>query len=281
MKRNTDYVKAPSRFLLAMEGRAILELGAFFVTYPFLRSAPRGDGHPVLVLPGLAASDASTELLRAYLKDLGYAPHGWELGRNYGRHHTVEGELLDRLRGLHRRYRRKVSVTGWSLGGVFARELAREAPQAVRLVISLGSPIACCAASTNAWRLFERTSGRRVGQACRRKASGAMGANDGHEGECPACAHERRHAPSVPATSIYSRTDGIVAWKGSLEIESDTSENIEVEGSHCGLGHNPAVLYAIADRLAQPEGKWTPFDRSGWRSMFYPDPKRGPHRAVA
>jgi pimeloyl-ACP methyl ester carboxylesterase len=284
MANDSDYVKPPSRLLLAIEGRAILELGAYFLAYPFLWGAPRGDGHPVLVLPGLSASDASTELLRAYLKDLGYAPHGWALGRNYGHHHTVEGELLDRLLELHCRYRRKVSIIGWSLGGVFARELAKEAPHAVRLVISLGSPIACCPTSTNAWRLYEYASGKRAGRACRRRA-GARDEIDeqgtADEEHCPVCAHKRRHPPAaVPSTSIFSRTDGIVAWRCSLEMESGQTENIEVEGSHFGLGHNPAVLYAIADRLAQPEGEWQPFDRSGLRGLFYPDPKRGLSQAA-
>lgn len=282
MRTGTEYIKPPSRLLLAMEGRAILEFGAFFLAYPFLRTAPRGDGHPVLVLPGLAASDVSTELLRAYLKDLGYAPHGWDLGRNLGHHHTVEGEMLDRLMELHHRYRRKVSVIGWSLGGVFARELAKEAPDAVRLAIALGSPIACCARSTNAWRLFELASGKRVSVHCRHKiaARRAVGDHAISDDHCAICGHGRHHAPAVPTTSIFSRTDGIVAWQCSLEEEGDKAENIEVEGSHFGLGVNALALYAIADRLAQPAGAWAPFDRSGWRSLFYPDPKRGLAEAV-
>ena len=81
----------------------------------------------------------------------------------------------------------------------------------------------------------------------------------------------------MPATAIFSRSDGIVAWQGCLEREGPASENIEVEGSHSGLGHNPLVLYAIADRLAQPEGRWRPFDRSGLRSLVYPDPRRTAH----
>jgi pimeloyl-ACP methyl ester carboxylesterase len=274
----TYYVDPPSKFLLAIEGRAIWELGAFFLSYPYLRSAPRGDGHPVLVLPGLAASDVSTEALRAYLKDLGYAPHGWELGRNLGRHDSVDGEMLDRVLELHDRYQRKVSLVGWSLGGVFARELAKKAPQAVRLVIALGSPITGCPKSTNAWRAYEFTSGKRVGRTCCTQDGGdAGGASD-----CGfICTRARRHAPSVPSTSIFSRTDGVVAWQCSLEAESDKTENIEIEGSHCGLGHNPLALYAIADRLAQPEGSWAPFDRSvGFRSLFYPDAKRGVTRAA-
>lgn len=280
MTSGANYVDPPSTFLLAIEGRALLELGAFFLVYPYLRAAPRGDGHPVLVLPGLTASDASTEPLRAYLKDLGYSPHGWNLGRNLGHHDSVEGEMLDRLLELHHRYQRRVSIIGWSLGGVFARELAKEAPQAVRMVISLGSPISGCPRSTNAWRVYELASGRRVGHACQaRKAAGANHAEN--QPACgPTCGRVRWHAPSVPSTSIFSRTDGVVAWQCSLEPEEENTENIEIEGSHCGLGHNPLALYAIADRLAQPEDVWTPFDRGGWRSMFYPNPQRGLARAA-
>ena len=276
MSERAGHVTPPSRLLLAMEGRAFLEMGAYFLAYPLLRTAPHGDGHPVLVLPGLAATDKSTELLRSYLADLGYSPHGWALGRNYGRHHTVEGELLDRLLELYDRYGRKVSIVGWSLGGVFARELAKAAPDAVRCVISLGSPIASCATSTNAWRLYEYASGRRAGNVCRQRA-GARDVHGDHDDEhCPVCAHTRRRPPkAVPSTSIFSRTDGVVSWRSSLEEESELTENIEVEGSHCGLGHNPAVLYAIADRLAQPDGAWKPFDRGGWRSFVYRAPRRG------
>ena len=78
----------------------------------------------------------------------------------------------------------------------------------------------------------------------------------------------------MPTTAIFSRTDGICAWQGCMEKTSATSESIEVESSHCGMGHHPAVVYAVADRLAQAEGQWAPFDRSGWRSMVYPDPHR-------
>src|SRR3990172_3382454 len=166
MTADNVHIKPPSLLLMAIEGRALLELGAFFMAYPFLRTAARGDGHPVLVLPGLTANDASTLALRSYLKDLGYAPHGWELGRNLGHHESVEGEMLDRLLELYDRYQRKVSIVGWSLGGVFARELAKEAPDAVRMVISLGSPLTGCAKSTNAWRVLEFASGKRVGDGC-------------------------------------------------------------------------------------------------------------------
>ena len=249
-----DRSRPPSRQLLWLELRGIWELQAFFAAYPLLRLAPRGDGHPVLVLPGLAASDTSTRPLRAYLTEQGYAAHGWKQGRNQGPRPGVEAGIGARLVELSGRYQRKVSLIGWSLGGVFARELARAVPALVRQVITLGSPFANEPKASNAWRLYEALSGRSAGDWPGREAM--------------------KLPPPVPSTAIYTRTDGIVAWQGCLEQDSPTTQNIEVEGSHSGLGHNPVVLYAIADRLALPEDKWRPFDRSGLRSLLYPDPKR-------
>lgn len=254
MSTATDPSAPPSRELLLLEVRAIWELTAFFAAYPLLRLAPRGDGHPVLVLPGLAASDTSTRPLRTFLKDQGYHAHGWKLGANHGPRPGAEAKMQARLAELAERHQRKVSLIGWSLGGVFAREMARRAPEQVRSVITLGSPFAGAPKASNAWKLYERASGRN--------------ASDWPERE------RMRTPPPVPSTAIFSRSDGIVAWQGCLEQEGPTSENIEVEGSHCGLGHNPAVLYAIADRLAQSEGAWRPFDRNGIKGLIYPDPRR-------
>jgi len=250
----TDPSAPPSRELLLLEVRAIWELSAFFAMYPLLQLAPRGDGHPVLVLPGLAASDTSTRPLRIFLKDRGYGAHGWRLGPNHGPRPGVEEKMQERLAALAERYQRKVSLIGWSLGGVFAREMARRAPDQVRCVITLGSPFAGAPKASNAWQLYERVSERKVDDWAHR---------------------ERMHLPPpVPSTAIFSRSDGIVAWQGCLEREGPMSENIEVDGSHCGLAHNPAVLYAIADRLAQPEDQWRHFERSGLKGLIYRDPRR-------
>ncbi len=251
----TDPTAPPSRALLLLEVRAMAELSAFFAMAPLMSGAPRGDGHPVLVLPGLSASDASTRPLRAFLRALGYHVHGWKLGPNFGPRPGVEDAMQERLAELHARHGRKLSLVGWSLGGVFAREMARRAPSQVRDVITLGSPFAGAPRASNAWQLYEAVSGRRV--------------------EDWADRERMKTAPPVPSTAIFSRSDGVVAWQGCLERPGPEAENIEVEGSHCGLGHNPVVLYAIADRLAQPEGQWRPFERSGLRGLVYPDPYRG------
>ncbi len=137
---------------------------------------------------------------------------------------------------------------------MFAREIAGAVPDAVRSVVTLGSPIRGNPRSTNAWRIYEWASGQSV--------------------DDPELRRPRNDAPPVPTTSIYSRTDGIVAWQCSVEPPSDRAESIEVIGSHCGLGVNASVLYAMADRLAQPEGQWRPFERRGLERWVFPDPGR-------
>ena len=144
-----------------------------------------------------------------------------------------------------------MSLVGWSLGGILAREAAKRVPQDVRLVVTMGSPFAGGGRASNVARLFEALSGRKV-------------VDD------PQVRRRIREAPSVPLTSIYSRTDGVVAWHACLEQEGATAENIEVRGSHCGLGHNPLALWAVADRLAQPEGAWSRFVPGGALRVLYP-----------
>ena len=256
MSATAQTLRPPSKTLMFLEGRAIHEFGAFIGALPLLSLAPRGDGHPVLVLPGLVASDVSTRPLRSFLKNRGYAVSGWLQGRNLGLRHGVREAMVNLVHELNDTHGRKISLVGWSLGGLYARQLAKMMPARVRSVITLGSPFAGHPRATNAWRVYEMASGRRADQEDHR-FGGALSAT-----------------PPVPTTAIFSRTDGICAWQGCMEKTSATSESIEVESSHCGMGHHPAVVYAVADRLAQAEGQWKPFDRSGWRSLVYPDPNR-------
>ncbi len=250
-------VSPPSRTLLLLEGRAMHELGAFMLLRPWLAAAPRGDGHPVLVLPGLLASDLSTQPLRGFLKAQRYEVHGWKQGRNLGLWPGVEDDMLARIEELYGRHGgRKLSLVGWSLGGIYARQLAKCLPDKVRSVISLGSPFAGSPKATNAWKVYELASGQSVED------------HDHHP------AGPLADPPPVPTTSIFSRSDGICAWQTCLNDEGAEVENIEVYGSHCGLAHHPAAVYAVADRLAQPEGRWKKFDRSGWRSFVFPDWRR-------
>lgn len=237
--------------LLAEGPRAALEASSLLPALPLLRRAPRGDGHPVLVLPGFTAADGSTRVLREFLTSRGYVAHRWRLGRNMGLRDGTGGRLLRRVETLRERFGRKVSLVGWSLGGIYARELAKHAPDSVRQVITLGSPFG-----------GER-QGHRVGW-LHRAVTGE---------ELSPEARERMNSlgepPPVPSTAIYSRTDGIAGWHACVESEAEHTDNIEIRGSHCGLGFNPVVLWAIADRLAQPEHAWRPFERNGLRRLFF------------
>ena len=251
--------RPPSRLLtLAEPGRAFGELASFYALRPLMSGLPRGDGHGVLVLPGFMASDYSTRPLRRLLSDLGYDATGWKLGRNV----KVDNARIEAMMGcvdaLFERTGRPISIVGWSLGGVFARELAKMAPEKVRLVISLGSPISDDRGHTNAARLFELLNGKEPEPL---RDGGFKGLGD---------------APPVPTTSILTRTDGVVHWRGSVQCgDREDCENIEVVASHCGLGVNPAVVYAVADRLAQEEGAWKRFEPGPLARVFFP--KRALH----
>ena len=160
----TQSLRPPSRTLMFLEGRAISELGAFLGALPLLSLAPKGDGHPVLVLPGLVASDTSTRPLRSFLESRGYAASGWRQGRNLGLRHGVQHAMVDLVHELNDTHGRKVSLVGWSLGGLYARQLAKMMPERVRSVITLGSPFASGPKATNAWRVYEMASGRSADQ---------------------------------------------------------------------------------------------------------------------
>src|SRR5579871_4508651 len=128
MTATAHTLRPPSRTLMFLEGRAIHEFGAFLGALPLLSLAPRGDGHPVLVLPGLIATDNSTRPLRSFLKSKGYVVSGWRQGRNLGPRHGVREAMVDSVRQLNEAHGRKVSLVGWSLGGVYARQLAKMMP---------------------------------------------------------------------------------------------------------------------------------------------------------
>jgi pimeloyl-ACP methyl ester carboxylesterase len=225
----------PARLYLTEPARGLADLATLPLAAGWLASAPRGDGHPVLVLPGLLASDMSTALLRQYLRWLGYDVHGWRLGRNVGPTDEVMDELPRHLAGLAAQAGRPVSLIGWSLGGIYARELARGHPQLVRQVITLGSPFA----------LTDPRQSRADSSYQRRSYLHAEG------GRVPTAEQVARPI-GVPSTAVYSRQDGIVSWQTCIEPETSLHENVEVRCGHLGFGVDPATLWLIADRLAAP-----------------------------
>jgi len=258
MLKSSREVKAPSALLLMMEGRSVFEMGTYIASAPLFKHMAKGDGHPVLVLPGLAASDLSTIPLRRFLKKRGYQPYAWEQGRNLGLRDQVLENMLATVDKIFEEHGSKLSIVGWSLGGIFARELAKLRPEKIRFVISLGSPHSGDPTASHATKFYEFVAG--------------------HSAKNPPIQTTLSQAPSVPTTSIYSKTDGVVAWqnchqrKPACPEKIKQVENIRVEGSHCGLGVNPSVLFIIADRLAQSEDNWKPFVNKGARKIFFRTP---------
>lgn len=257
-----DRSGAPSPWLRLLETRAVFELGAAATTAPLLRRLRRGDGHAVLALPGFLTDDRSTASLRYVLDGQGYDVHGWRLGRNLGPTPEVVDGLRDRLFELYERSGEPVSIVGLSLGGIYARRLAQRFPTKVRQVVSLGSP-------------FRMTDGDRS------TVSGVVDRlRDNYVPIDPAMPTLEGDNLTVPATSIYTRTDGVVRWWQCLESTGPRRENIEVRGSHSGLAFNPAVSYAVSDRLAQPRGAWQPFQPPPTARHLYPSPDHWrPHAA--
>jgi pimeloyl-ACP methyl ester carboxylesterase len=246
---------APSLLWSLLEApRALAEAGSLLSARAMIRKLPAGDGHAVMTLPGFLASDRSMRTVRTYLRDWDYNAHRWELGRNLGLSHTkdIEKMLDDRLQQIYEVSGGKVSLIGWSLGGMFARELARRNPEQVRSVITLGSPIGD-PRSTNAWRLFEVVSGINIDHEFIRRRVEQL----------------REPIHDIPMTAIYSKSDAVVSSEIAMLPPGANVENIGVAASHLGMGYNPAVFYAIADRLRQQEGQWQPFEIDGFRKIFF------------
>jgi pimeloyl-ACP methyl ester carboxylesterase len=212
-----------------------------------LPASAEGAGRAVLVLPGFSSADTATRRARGHLSRHGYAPHGWGLGPNHGLTDLIVDGLLVRFDELHRRYGAPVSVVGWSFGGLLARWVAHQRPDAVRQVVTLGSPYRPEGEHTRTTPFFER-SARTHGISER-----ALEVVD----------TLRRPLP-VPVSAIYSRTDGIVNWRACAltdeELDSGVGDNISVPSSHVGLLTNPVALAAVVDRLGQDPADWHPFD---------------------
>lgn len=241
-------VKPPSILLTMAESPRIAgEFTALLAGWNWLRKQPKGDGHPVLVLPGFTAGDASTLFLRRFLRELDYEVLPWDLGKNTGESYLLP-MLYRRINAIIKSTDAPFSIIGQSLGGVFARELARSFPSHVRQVITLGSPFRTRdGEGTNSMvrRMFERSATVRPAERVRM-------------GMLP----DNTRPPPVPSTALYSRTDGIVSWELCKEYDGPFAESIEVVGSHTGMSLNPLVFWILANRLAQPLGGWTKLERS-------------------
>lgn len=240
-----------------------IEAAAFVALHPLVGTG-RGDQHPVLVLPGFGGGDASTLPLRWAIRAQGYWVHAWRLGPNLGPTRKAVDGMRARLDRLYDEHGRTISVIGWSLGGLLARALARESPELVRHVITLGSP-------------YRRLQGERSAHPALAAIYARLSAQHVAEFEIMRIAEHERPALTVPATSIYSRLDTLAPWQLSIDTTGPTApnpraENIEVCTSHVGLGSNLTVLAAVLDRLGQPEDEWAPFTAPRLLRCMYPAP---------
>ncbi len=240
-----------------MELRAPIEALSLLPTMPLLRMAPRGDGQPVLVIPGFLATDNSTYVLRRYLKRQNFNVYPWDMGRNPGLRDDIYRKLEERIIELYGQHQEKISLVGWSLGGIYARVLGHRLPEYVRQVVTLGSPFNLAHPKSTSevdvsgpiLKIYERLNPN--------IATDEL-LNGEPVWETP---------PPVPSTSIYSESDGIAAWRYCIDPINPHTENVRITGSHTGMTHNPMIYYTVAERLSQQEHQWKPFE-ARWIHRF-------------
>ena len=231
-----EIFQPPSSSYVIREARGLIELPRLLLRFPSLARQPRGNGEPILILPGYGAGDGSTMILKGYLRLLGYRARGWGLGRNRGAASESLPRLLRRLGNLSRRSKQKVAIIGWSFGGYLARELARERPDLVRLVITLGTPVVGGPKYTAAAESYRKR---------------------GIDVEAIAAEVEQRSRMAnleVPVVAIYSRKDSVVAWQACIDGQTPNIEHVEVISTHLGFGFSADVYQVIAVRLTQFKG---------------------------
>jgi pimeloyl-ACP methyl ester carboxylesterase len=260
MATRESHAGEPRLLLQLLEPRALLEAAALPWLLPALALAPRGDGHPVLLLPGFMADEATLVALKLFLENRGYEVQTWGFGRNVGFTSRHAKALEQKIRYMHYRSGRKVSLVGWSLGGMFAMYGAHEAPECIRSVITLGSPVTIDPAGSQSMPLIK---------ALYRLVAHPMG-TAAHATHRRAKTLRLPKALPAPITCIYSLTDGVVPpQEATIDGVPGLHENVRVPGSHLGLGFNSLVLWIVADRLAQPEGEWRPFEPAGVSGRLY------------
>ena len=248
------HVGAPYALNSILEPRALIEMAMLPTALPLLLQAPRGDGHPVLLLPGFLADENSLVVLKTFLQSKGYEVHAWGLGRNLGFRSKHVSALPQKIRYLHHVAKRKVSLVGWSLGGVFALYGAESTQECVRSIVTLGSPVSVDASgsqSPSTVKALYRLVSHRLGPAA-------------HVMQPKAKTLRESRRLALPTSCLYSLGDGVVPpQEATIDGDPAFHENIQVPGSHLGLGFNGIVLAIVADRLAQPEGDWRPFEPQG------------------
>ncbi|WP_211826200.1 alpha/beta fold hydrolase [Kistimonas asteriae] len=249
-----EAIKAPSKLDTALDAiRAVKDVASLVKERSLLNRAPKGDGHSVMVLPGFMTSDPATAFLRKQLRKFGYNAQPWKLGVNFGPtgSRDIENLLSERVKELYLTSGHRISLVGWSLGGVLAREVARMHPEMIRQVITLASPIGGSMENTSLWDIYIKIFGRNMSKE-----------------EIEERVEKVRHpVPGVAFTSIYTKQDGVVAWQIAKVDETELSQNIAVGASHLGIIFNPRALYVMADRLAMSDHQWKRMDEGTLRLL--------------
>jgi pimeloyl-ACP methyl ester carboxylesterase len=254
------HVGSPSLLSSLLEARVLMEMALLPASLPLLIEAPQGDGHPVVLVPGFMAGESTLMALKLFLQNKGYDVHTWGLGRNVGFRGKHANALPQKIRYLHHTTGRKVSLVGWSLGGVFSFYGAETTQDCVRSIITLGSPVSVDMMgnqSPPALKAMYRLVSHRLGASAHLMQPRAK------------AMREHRRLP-IPTSCLYSLSDGVVPpQEATIDGDPALHENIEVPGSHVGLGFNGIVMAIVADRLAQPEGDWKPFAPQGLLGRVY------------
>jgi hypothetical protein len=227
-------IRPPHLGCVVMEAKAMLEPGKLLLHAPCLLRQPRGDGGPVLVLPGFGTGNASTALLRLYLTMMNHDVRGWKSGTNTGTPYKLVPEVIKHVLHVNKKTGRPVALVGWSWGGFLARETAREFPGKVRQVVTLGTPVQGAAKYTVFASIYKRW-----GFDLDRMEEGV--------------ARRNKKPLTTPVTAIYSKSDRVVAWKACIDPVNPGVEHVEVSASHLGMGFSPEVFMAVARALATRE----------------------------
>jgi pimeloyl-ACP methyl ester carboxylesterase len=220
----------PSWVAGVAEARAAVQLPRLLAAAPRLRRAPRGDGGVVLDVPGWLAGEPTGAPIRAYLASLGHDARAWGLGTNRGRPERDAKLLAARVRAAAEESGRPVALVGWSLGGLIAREVARQHPDVVRHVVTYGTPVVGGPTHTIGARTYGPDASQRITRLAQRL--------------------DARQPIGVPITAMFSRRDGIVSWRACIDTTSQDVEHVEVRSTHLGMGVDPDVWAVTADRLA-------------------------------
>ncbi len=234
--RMDEILQVPTSSGMIREARGLIELPRLLLSFPVLALQPRGNGEPILLFPGHGMGDGTTVILKAYLRLIGYRARGLGLGRNMGAIADLLPRVLKRLASFSRRSNQKVTLIGWSFGGYVAREIARERPDLVRQVITLGTPVIGGPKYTVLAKMYRQR---------------------GMDIEAIAAEVEwRNHAAllETPVVAIYSRSDAVVAWEACIDRLTPNIEHVEVKTTHFGFGFSPEVYKIIALSLAQTRG---------------------------